>query len=199
MENLRIDLLQRFETLKYLDKYEALQILEDLGRVCLTDMETIQLEGLKTLKETQPIGGGGELSKLAKIAKCEGRILPLDLIASHFFKAQNAEIIEQEERLESILADKQALILSLEPEEVQECLGYFDITEESQEEQEGDMDVKILEKCFQKNETFQPLLSLKLKLDTNITQKSEILSSYPQWQFLIHILVLVVVTIVPTL
>ncbi|CCB80918.1 type I restriction-modification system,DNA-methyltransferase subunit M (plasmid) [Helicobacter bizzozeronii CIII-1] len=59
MENLRIDLLQRFTTLKYLDKYEALQILEDLGGVCLTDMETIQLEGLDTITQTQPIGGGG--------------------------------------------------------------------------------------------------------------------------------------------
>ncbi len=131
MEELRAEVFRRFKGLEYLDSYQAFQILEDSSVVWLVDLETIQLEGDNTIQETLSLEKGQKASMIAKHAKCEGKIIPLECIALQFFKPLNEEINRLNIELEKILAEKQALLFELEPEEVQDCLGFF-----SQEEQE---------------------------------------------------------------
>ncbi|WP_163532943.1 type I restriction-modification system subunit M [Helicobacter suis] len=136
MEELREEVFKRFDGLEYLDSYQAFQILEDNSVAWLVDLETIQLEGDHTIKETLPLKKGERFSTIAKHAKCEGKIIPLECIASQFFKSLNEEINRLNIELEKILAEKQALLFDLEPEEVQDCLGFFGMQEENVEEEQ---------------------------------------------------------------
>lgn len=114
-----LEIFEKLEPFKLLDKYKAYQALEDEWVKTSIDLEIIQTEGFEAVKKVDP-----NLVIKKKDNKEEevqdgwvGRVIPFEIVQNTILKTELTKLQSKENRLTEILSDYQEIIDSLTEEE----------------------------------------------------------------------------------
>lgn len=116
------EIFERLKSISLIDEYIAYQLLHDEWVKISVDLEMIQTEGHKALKQVDPY----MVSKKKNGKDIEvqegwvGRILPFDLVQEIFLLNKKEDLNQKESRLQTILSEKQDIMDSLSEDEKEE-------------------------------------------------------------------------------
>lgn len=113
------EIFERLNSVPLVDEYKAYQLLDDEWIKISADLEMIQTEGKKVLRQVDP----NIVLKKKKGKDVEvqegwiGKIMPFDLVSDTLLHEESVALKEKEERLNEILSKQQEIIDSLSEED----------------------------------------------------------------------------------
>ena len=117
-------LFRRLESIKLVDEYKAYQCLADAWVIIAQDLETIRIDGKKTLTEVVP--NMVLKKKSGKDVEVQegwlGRIMPFNLVQETLLKEEKTRLKQKEDRLATVISE-QAEIFDSFSEEDKDDLG----------------------------------------------------------------------------
>ncbi len=119
LEHLTRDLFKRAGTVSLLDQYAAYQLLSDQWEIIAADLEILQSEGMEATTVVEP----NMVSKKVKGIDTEvqegwrGRVLPFELVQTHYLQAELGQLAAQQNRLAEIQSSCGEMLENLDEEE----------------------------------------------------------------------------------
>ena len=112
LDALRTELYDRLDTVPLLDRFAAFQSLNDCWEATATDIELIQSEGEKVLKEVEPnmvmVKSGDDEFEAQK--GWRGRVMPFDLVQSTLLPKMVEDIATLQNKLTQTASELSALV-----------------------------------------------------------------------------------------
>lgn len=129
-EEITTDIFRRLQQVPLVDKYMAYQSLSDNWETIMSDIETIQTEGIEAVRVVKQaykiVKSGNEEVEVPDGLK--GRILPFGLVQHIKFRAELDAISNKQARVEEIISSLDELRDSLTEEEAEKYLDENDNT-----------------------------------------------------------------------